>query len=169
MGIRHLIPSGLPTGRPAGKVGGDDYRDDHSHVPFEVALLLAQGNTPLGPPASSALNSELFPAAKPTRNLVDLSQARFVRLVGMVIANGNVATATAKLQYMTTSAATWAGTDAGPSIPVGTGTAGTMRDSGWLALAAGAQIDSCHIACVVGVAAYGTTPPTFGSLTAFFR
>jgi hypothetical protein len=169
MGVLHKVPTGLSTQDVAGEVDGVDWRDQHVHVPFEVALLLANGNTPHVGPANSAVNTELFPTAKPTRNLIDLAAAREVRLVAMVTALGNLATAAIKLQYTASQdAATWAGTDAGVSLVLGSGTAGVLRDSGWQPLAAGAQVDSCRVAAVIS-AAFGSTGPSLGSLTAFFR
>ena len=167
MGIRHTVPAGLPTGTSAGKVAGDDWRSDHLHVPFEVALFLGSAATAPAA-ASAAVGVEAFSASKCTRNKIDLSQARSVRFVATVIANGNNATAAIKLQYATTEAATWSGTDAGASIVLGTGTAGVTRDSGWQTLAAGAQVDNVVIAAVVA-SAFGTTAPTVGQLTVFFK
>ena len=129
-------------------------------------MLLTTATAPAA--VSAAANTELFVGTKATRNKIDLSQARQVRLVAMVIANGNSATAAIKLSYMTTEAATWSGTDAGVSLTLGTGTVGMLRDSGWQTLAAGAQIDNVTIACLVG-SAFGSTAPTIGSLTVFFK
>lgn len=167
MGIRHPVPSGLPTGRTAGKVAGDDWRDDHLHVPFEVAMFLTSAAAAPAA-ASAAAGVELFSTAKTTRNKIDLAQARFIRLVAAVVSNGNSTTAAIKVQYTTSEAATWAGTDAGASLVLGTGTAGITRDSGWQTLAAGAQVDNVVIAAVVS-SAFGTTAPTIGSLTVFFK
>jgi hypothetical protein len=167
--IKHAVPAGLPTGTVAGKVAGDDWRADHVHVPFEVALMILTSAT--APAAASAtVNTELFSAAKPTRNLIDLSQATQVRLVAMVLSNGGTTSAAVKLSYVAkaSEASTWAGTDAGASVVLGTGTTGITRDSGWQTLAAGARVDNCVVAAVVG-AAFGTTTPTIGALTAFFR
>lgn len=169
MSIRHSVPAGLPTGTVAGKVAGDDWRGDHLHVPFEVALMILTSATAPAA-ASAAANVELFSAAKPTRNLVDLSQATQVRLVAMVLANGGTPASSVKLQYVAkaSEAATWAGADTGASVVLGTGTVGITRDSGWVTLAAGARIDNCVIAATVGVA-FGSSAPTIGALTAFFR
>jgi hypothetical protein len=168
MGVGHRAATG--TGAQAGKVVAADWSADHVHVPFEVALLLANGNTPHVPPASVAAGTELFSTAKPTRNLIDLAQATQVRFTAMVTANGNATGAAVKLQYRpkATEAATWTGTDAGPTIVLGTGTVGIMRESGWVTLAAGARVADCVIAAVVSVA-FGTTSPSIGSLTAYFR
>jgi hypothetical protein len=172
--IRHTVPAGLPTGTTAGKVAGDDWRGDHLHVPFSIELILGQ-NTALTPAAASAtVGTELHATAKSCRNKLDLSQARQARLVGMVIATGNAAAAAYKLSYATAEASTWSsGTgvaDAGPSLVVGSngGGAGVMHDSGWVNLAAGAQIDNCFLTLLVGVA-LGTTAPTVGFITCFFR
>lgn len=171
MGIRHTVPAGLPTGTSAGKVAGDDWRADHVHVPFEIAMFLGTAATNAAA-ASAAIGAEVIPATKCTRNRLDLSQATQVRLVGMVIANGNATGAAIKLQTATTEAATWSSStgivDAGASIVLGTGTAGTLRDSGWQTLNAASRVDNVTIAAVVSVA-LGTTPPTLGSLTVLFR
>lgn len=171
MDALHVVPSGLSTEDVAGQVDGLDWRANHTitHVPFEVALLLANGNTGHTPTASQAVNTELFATAKPTRNIVDLATATQARLVAMVTTLGNAATAAVKLSYTATAdAATWAGSDAGVSVVLGNGTAGTLHDSGWVSLAAGARVNDCRIAALVGVA-FGTTPPVLGSLTVFFK
>lgn len=152
-------------------VGGTDWNDDHAHVPFEVAMFLASGNTPAAGVASAAAGTEMWATAKGTRNRIDLSTAVECRLVAMVTTLGNAAAAAIKLQYMPTNVATWAGTDMASSTPnlvVGAGTVGTLFDTGWRPLAAGAKVDNLNIACAVAVA-FGTTPPQFGSITAFFR
>ena len=171
MGIRHSVPAGLPTGTVSGKVAGDDWRADHLHVPFEVPLILSTTNAALTPAAASAaVNTELFATSKVCRTLLDLSQATQARMTAMVIATGNAAGAAWKMSYMTTNAATWAGTDMGPSLVVGAngGGAGVFHDSGWVNLAAGAKIDNCYWTVLVGVA-QGTTAPTIGSLQVYFR
>lgn len=170
MAIKHTVPAGLPTGTSAGKVAGDDWRADHVHVPFEVPLFLAQ-NAGVAGVASAAANAEMWPTGKPTRNKVDLSQASQFRLVAMVTALGNAPTAAVKMQYMTTNAATWAGTDmaaSGGSLVVGAGTAGTLFDLGWTNMIAGSIINDCYIALAVSVA-LGTTAPSFGGVSVFFR
>lgn len=174
MGILHKKRSGIPAGDPAGAVGGTNWLDDHTHIPFSVEMILGQ-NTALTPAAASAAaNTELHATAKSCRNIVDLSCAAEARLVGMVIAQGNVAGASYKLSYCTVENATWAsGTgvaDAGPALILGStgGGAGVMHDTGWVSLAAGARIDSCKITLLVGTA-LGTTPPTVGFVTAYFR
>lgn len=169
MGIKHKVPAGLPTGTVSGKVAGDDWRSDHDHVPFEVAMWLA--NTATSPAAASAgANVEAFSTGKCCRNKVDLSKASQARLVAMVIAAGNAAGASLKLSYSATEASTWSGADAGPVVVLGSngGAAGILHDTGWINLAAGAQIDNCFITCLVGTA-FSTTAPTIGSLTVFFR
>lgn len=174
MGILHAVPAGLPTGTVSGKVAGDDWRADHVHVPFSIEMILGQ-NTALTPAAASAAaNTELHATAKSCRNKVDLSAATQARLVGMVIAQGNVAGASYKLSYCTVENATWAsGTgvaDAGPVLVCGStgGGAGVLHDSGWTNLAAGAKINDCFLTLLVGTA-LGTTPPTVGFVTAYFR
>lgn len=169
MGIRHKAAA--PAGTVAGKVDGTEWNDDHAHVPFEVAMFLAAGNAGVAGVASAAAGVEMWATGKPTRNLIDLSQCTQARLTAMVTANGNATGAAIKLGYMTTNVATWANVDlaaTGGILVCGTGTAGTMRDTGWFDVAALARIDSCIIACVVS-AAFGTTAPAFGNITAWFR
>lgn len=174
MGILHKKRSGIPAGSPAGKVGGTDWLDDHTHVPFSVELIIGQNAALTPAAASAAANTELHATAKSCRNKIDLSAATEARLVGMVIATGNVVGASFKLSYCTVEAATWSGgtgvADAGPALVVGTngGAAGVMHDTGWVSLAAGARIDSCNITLLVGTA-LGTTAPTVGFVTAYFR
>lgn len=170
MGIRHSVPAGLPTGTSAGKVAGDDWRGDHLHVPYEIPMVLGTTAAVAIAAASATANTEILATARPTRNLVDMSQARQGRLVAMVTNIGNVAGASIKLSYMTTNAATWAGSDAGPVVVLGStgGVVNALHDSGWTNLAAGAQIDNCYIAILVGTA-FGTTAPTLGSLSLFLR
>jgi hypothetical protein len=118
--------------------------------------------------ASAAVNIECWVAPKATRRRVDLANATQIRLVALVVANGNAAGAAIKVSYMTTIAATWAGTDTGCVLVLGTGTAGALRDSGWVSLAAGARVNDVSLAALVAVA-FGTTAPTLGSLTAYVR
>lgn len=174
MGIRHSVPSGLPTGTSTGKVAGDDWRNDHLHIPFSVEMVLAQNAVLTPAAASAAANVELHATAKSTRNKIDLSQARFARLVGNVHTLSSTAGSSYKLSYCTAEASTWAsGTgvaDAGPALVVGSngGAAGVIHDTGWVALASGAQIDNCYIALLVGTA-IGTTAATVGFVTAYFK
>lgn len=174
MGILHRKRAGIPAGDPAGAVGGTNWLDDHLHVPFSCEIIIGQ-NTALTPAAASATaNTELHATAKSCRNRIDLSAATEARLVGLVIATGNVVGASYKLSYATTEAATWSGgtgvADAGPVLVCGTngGAAGVMHDSGWVALAAGARINSCNVTLLVGTA-LGTTPPTVGFVTLWIR
>jgi hypothetical protein len=158
-----------------GAVDGTAWLDDHSHIPFSVEMILGQNAALTPAAASAAIGTELHATAKSCRNIVDLSTATEARLVGMVLATGNVVGAGFKLSYCTVENATWAsGTgvaDAGPVLVCGTngGGAGVMHDSGWVSLAALARIDSCKITLLVGGAALGTTPPTVGFVTAYFR
>lgn len=174
MGIKHAVPAGLPTGTESGKVAGDDWRADHNHVPFSIEMVLGQNAALTPAAASAAANVELHATAKSCRNKIDLSNATQARLVGMVIATGNVAGASYKLSYCTAENTTWAsGTgvaDAGPVLILGTtgGGAGIIHDSGWTNLAAGAKIDNCYVTLLVGTA-LGTTPPTVGFITCYFR
>lgn len=170
MGIRHRVPANLPTGTSPGKVAGDNWRDDHTHIPFEVLVWSGITATALAP-ASAAANAELMAATRGTRRVLDLSQATQFRMTALVVANGNAALAAWKLSYMTTSAATWSNTNAalvGGDLLVGTGTVNTIRDTGWVDLASGARINDCRIAVVVSVA-MGSTAPTVGNLVLHFR
>ena len=170
MGVKHKVPVGLPTGTSTGKVAGDDWREDHDHVPFEIALI--RGTTAALTPAaaSAAANVEIYATSKVCRQVLDLSTATEARLVAQVIATGNAAGASFKLSYATTQASTWSGSDAGPVVIVGStgGAAGVLHDSGWTALAAGAKVDNCYLAVLVGTA-LSTTAPTIGSLSVYFR
>lgn len=170
MSIKHRVPAGLPSGTSAGKVAGDDWRQDHDHVPFEIAMIRSTTAALTPAAASAAVNVELYATSKTCRNVVDLSTATQARLVAQVIATGNAAGAAFKLSFATTQATTWAGADAGPVCVVGAngGAAGILHDSGWTNLAAGARVDNCYITALVGVA-LSTTAPTIGSLTVFFR
>jgi hypothetical protein len=170
MGILHKKRSGIPAGDPAGLVGGTNWLDDHTHVPFEIAMILSTTAALTPAAASAAANTELYATSKTCRNVVDLAAATQARLVAQVIATGNAAGGSYKLSFATTQASTWAGADAGPICVVGTngGAAGIMHDSGWVNLAAGAKVDNCYITALVGTA-LGTTAPTIGSLTVFFR
>lgn len=171
MGIKHPVPAGLPTGTSTGKVAGDDWRSDHNHVPFEVPLFLAAGNAGVAAVASATAGNEMWSTGKPTRNKVDLLYGTQFRLVAMVTALGNAATAAIKMQYMTTNAATWAGTDLASTtqnLVVGAGTAGTIFDLGWQNLATAAKVNDLYIALAVAVA-LGTTAPSFGGVSVFFR
>lgn len=169
MSIKHATTA---TGSAvAGKIAAPEWNADHVHVPFEVAMFLAAGNAGVAGVAGSAAGAELWPSGKPTRNKIDLATADECRLVAMVTALGNATGAAIKLTYMTTNVATWAGTDMASSTPnlvVGTGTAGTIFDTGWRPMAAGAMVDNLYIAGSVAVA-FGTTAPSFGSITAYFR
>jgi hypothetical protein len=162
--VRHAVPTGLPTGVVAGKVAGDDWRAEHLGRDFDVTLVQAVNAAVTPAAASAAANVELHATGKSTRRLLDLTGCTEARLNALVIATGNAAGASYKLSYMTTSAATWAGTDSGLSLVMGGGTAGAMRSSGWVALPSGMQIADCHVALLVGVA-IGTTAPTVGSVT----
>ena len=170
MGIRHTVPAGLPTGTVSGKVAGDDWRADHQHVPFEVTLIAGTTAALTPAAASAASNTEIYSTSKACRTTIDLSQATQARLVALVITTGNVAGASYKLQYATSDASTWSGTDAGVEVVLGTtgGSTGILHDSGWQNLAGGAIVDNCRLAVVVGTA-LGTTPPTIGSLRLYIR
>lgn len=170
MAIKHAVPSGLPTGTVSGKVAGDDWRADHTFTPF-VRTLIGGTTAALTPAAASAASgTELYATSKVTRLEEDLRYATQVRLVALVVANGNVAGVTWDLHYRTTDASTWSGsTTTGCTVAVGTGTTGTLRDSGWVTLPAGAQVDPCYLAVLVGATAQGTTAPTIGSLRLYVR
>lgn len=169
MGIWHPAIAGLPSDTAAGKVGGADYKANHVHVPFEVSMFRSAAATAPAA-ASAAVGAEVFAAAKATRTRTDLLWAREVQLCAMVVGTGTDVAASLKLSYMTTETATWAGTDAGASVVLGTngGAAGVIHTSGWRPLATAAQVDAVTIACLVGTV-FGTTAPTIGSLYALFR
>lgn len=135
-------------------------------------MLIANGNTGHSPGASLAANTELFATGKPTRNLIDLSQATQARLVAMVTTLSSTAGSSIKLSYdlKASETATWSGADAGPVVVVGStgGVVGIMHDSGWTNLAAGAIADNVVVAALVGTA-FGTTGAVLGSLTVYFR
>lgn len=150
---------------------GADWRGDHAHVPFQVPLFMAAGNAGVAAVASAAVGAEMWAVSKVTRTRIDLSQGRQFRLMCVPTALGNAATAGIRMGYMTTNAATWAGTDLGAaahSLVVGAGTAGTVYDTGWLAIATAAQVDGLYVACQVSVA-FGTTAPSFGNIECYFR
>jgi hypothetical protein len=133
------------------------------------AVPLTHLNSAANPAArSSVANTECFLSTKITRNRLDLVGYTQVRLVSMVLANGGTPAASIKLSYATTEAATWSGTDVGCSIVLGTGTAGLLRDSGWVTLPVGARVANVTIACLVGVA-FGASAPTISTLVAYFR
>lgn len=171
MAIKHTVPAGLPTGTVSGKVAGDDWRADHTFTPFERTLI-AGTTAALTPAAASATSgTELYATSKACRLKEDLRYASQVKLVALVITNGNVAGASYKLQYRTTDASSWTGgTDVGCEVIVGStgGGAGLLHDSGWVNVPAGAQVDPCYLTVVVGTA-LGTTAPTVGSLQLYVR
>lgn len=170
MAIKHVVPAGLPTGTTAGKVAGDDWRADHQFPPFERTLIAGTTAALTPAAASAAAGTELYGTSKVCRLEEDLRYATQVKLVALVIANGNVAGVTWDLRYRTTDASAWSGsTTTGCTVPVGTGTTGTLRDSGWVNLPPGAQVDPVYLSVVVGATAQGTTAPTVGSLRLFVR
>ena len=130
-----------------------------------VTLAFTAATAPAA--ASAAANVEVLVASKGTRRRVDLTNATQIRLVVMPIANGNNATASLKVSYAATEAATWAGTDTGCTVTLGTGTAGVTRDSGWVSLPVGARTN-VTLAVLVG-SAFGTSAPTVGSISVYCR
>ena len=139
---------------------------------MRIYVVLIAGTTAALTPAaaSAAAGTELYAVSKTCRLKESLDGATQVRLVALVIANGNVGGVTWDLVYRTTDASAWSGgTATGCTIPIGTGTVGTLRDSGWVNLPAGAKIDPCYLTVVVGAVAQGTTAPTIGSLRVYFR
>lgn len=141
-----------------------------------IEMILSTTNAYLTPAAASATtNTELFATARSTRNKIDLAGATQARLIAGVGVLSNVAGSNFKLSYATAENATWtSGTgvaDAGPSVVVGStgGVLNTLHDSGWTALAAGARINDCYVAMLVGATAMGTTPATISFITAYFR
>lgn len=176
MGIVHKVPAGLPTGLVTGKVAGDDWRGEHNFVPFSIEMILSTTNAYLTPAAASATtNTELFATARSTRNKIDLLYAVEARLIAGVGVLSTTAGSNYKLSYATAENATWAsGTgvaDAGPSVVVGStgGVLNTLHDSGWVTLAAGARINNCYLALLVGSTAMGTTAATISFITCYFR
>lgn len=139
----------------------------------EVALI--RGTTAALTPvaASGPAGSELYNTSKVTRSKLDLSRATQVRICALVIANGNVAGVNWVLEYATAEAATWSSStgraSTGASLTMGTGTTGVIRDSGWVNLPIGARIDNCYLAMVNGTTAVGTTAPTIGWMSLYFR
>lgn len=136
-------------------------------IPFSVTLVAING----APTASSAgVNVELYATSIGTRNVVDLANATQARLTAAVATIGNAAGASYKLSYMTSSAATWSGADAGPAVVVGSngGPALTIHDSGWVNLAAGARINNCYIALLTGTA-MGSNAVNVSNITVHFR
>jgi hypothetical protein len=141
---------------------------------FEVPLIL--GTTAALTPAANnaASGTELYATSKVTRNKVDLANYTSVRMVCLVVATGNAAGGSYKLQYATAENATWASStglaDTGCEVVVGSngGGAGVLHDSGWVSLPSGAKIANCYLAAVVGTA-MGSTAATIGSLSVFFK
>lgn len=167
MPTTHTVPAGLPTGLLANKVAGDDWRAAHLAPDYDVTLVNAINVAVSPAAASAAANVELYATGKSLRRRLDLTQATQVRLTALIVALGNAAGAAYKLSYMTTSASVWAGTDSGCSLIMGAGTAGAMKDSGWVSIPAGMKVD-VYTTVLVGVA-MGTTPPTIGSLSLQYR
>lgn len=145
--------------------------DIRRFIPFEILNFAAAGNTPVAGIASAAVNSEMWSTSKVTRTKLDLALATQFRLTAVVTALGNATGAAIKGSYMTTNAATWTNIDLAATttnLVVGTGTAGTVFDTGWVNIATGAKLDNVFVAVTVAVA-FGTTAPSFGSIQTYFR
>lgn len=172
MGIKHTVPSGLPTGTVSGKVAGDDWRADHNHVPFEYLIFHAgtTGVYTLTPLTAGTVEPANAPMA---RFLADLSQASQMRLViGQRIIGAGGTSCAARLQYATNGATQTAWADAnntGTGLNLLTGTANTVRDSGWVDLVSGAKADSTYLRLGIVTVGTVTTAPTLSWAAALFR
>lgn len=165
--VKHAVLTGV-TNNPAYAVSETVYEADHLSPDFDVTVVAAVNAAVTPAAASAAANAELYSVGKSTRRVLDLRNVTQVRLTGLIIANGNVPAASYKLSYMTTLASTWAGTDTGATLTLGTGTAGALRVGAWANLPVAAQIQDCALAVLVGIA-LGTTPPTISSLSIQYR
>jgi hypothetical protein len=141
-----------------------------------IEMILSTTNVYLTPAAASApTGTELFATARSTRNKIDLAGATQSRLIAGVGVLSSTAGSNLKLSYATAENATWAsGTgvaDAGPAVVVGStgGVTNTLHDSGWTTLAAGARINDCYLAMLVGSVAMGSTAATISFITCYFR
>lgn len=172
MGIRHTVPAGLPTGTSAGKVAGDDWRADHLHVPMEFLIfhLGATAVYTLTPLTAGTVEPANAPMA---RFLADLDQAAQMNLViGQRIIGAGGTSCAARLQYATNGATqtTWAdANNTGTGISLLTGTANTVRASGWVDLAAGAKTSSAYLRLGIVTVGTVTTAPTLSWAAAMFR
>ncbi len=104
-------------------------------------------------------------------DLAAYSQVRFVSPV--MVASASVNTPLLRLRYYTSWSATFAnylqlGASGHVDLSVFTGTANTLRDSGWLDLASGAKADGIALAmCELG--GDGAADPAVGTTIAMFR
>lgn len=114
------------------------------------------------------------PVAAPlARVMADLGRATQMRLViGQKIIGAGGTTSEARVQYATNGATqtTWADANAsGSGINLQTGTANTLRESGWVNLVAGARIDGAYLRWVIVTTGTVTTAPTFAKAEVYFR
>lgn len=172
MGIKHTVPASLPTGTVAGKVAGDDWRADHNHVPFEY-LIFHMGATAvytLTPLTAGTVEPANAPMA---RFYADLAQASQINLaVGQRIIGGGGTSCFARIQYATNGATqtTWAdANNTGSGLDLRTGTANTVRTTGWVDLVSGAKIDTNYLRFVIVTVGTVTTAPTLSWAAALFR
>lgn len=166
MSIKHPALSGV-TDNPAYGVSKTKHEAAHLAPVYNIDLITT-ANAAVTPAAASAgANIELYATGKSTRRRIDFSQVDEVRLTSLVITNGNATGASWKLSYMTTMDSTWAGTNSGATIVLGTGTAGALRAGSWVAIPAGMKADVA-LAVLVDVA-MGSTAPTIGSLSLQYR
>lgn len=104
-------------------------------------------------------------------NAKGYTQVRF--LANIVTASASVNTPKIRLRYYTAYSGTFAnflqiGASAQADISVFTGTAGTLGDTGWIDLAAGAQVDGISLAvCELG--GDGAADPALGTVLIWFR
>lgn len=172
MPITHSVPAGLPTGTVANKVAGDDWRGNHLFPPFEYVLFHGgtTGVYTLTPLTAGTVEPANAPMA---RGLVDLDNATQMRLViGQRIIGAGGTSCAARLQYASTGAAQSGWTDAnatGTGISLLTGTANTVRESGWVDLVTGAKAASTYIRLAFVTVGTVTTAPTLSWAEVLFR
>lgn len=169
MGIRHTVPAGLPSGTVSGKVAGDDWRADHLHVPFQMTMFHMGSGTFTAP---TAIGTVEVAAAPMGRALVDLSQATQMRLVVGQKVLSTAGTGSIQLQYSTNGATqtAWAAADgASGLVSMLGGTANTIKESGWVNLAAGAKIDNCYLRVVTVITAAVSPAATYSFVDVLFR
>lgn len=172
MGIKHQVPVGLPTGTSAGKVAGDDWRLDHLHVPMEFLIfhLGATAVYTLTPLTAGTVEPANAPMA---RFLADLDQAAQMNLViGQRIIGAGGTSCDARLQYATNGATQTAWADAqnsGTGLALRTGTANTVRATGWVDLVSGAKAATTYLRLGIVTVGTVTTAPTISWAAAMFR
>jgi hypothetical protein len=166
MGIRHTVPAGLPVTSMPNRVGGAEWSADHLHIPFHCTMF-HMGTSAFTAPTAIATTELTVPMS---RILVDLSQATQCRLVVGQKVLSTAGTGTIRLQYATNGATqtTWADADGGGISMLG-GTANTIKESGWVSLVAGAQIDNCYLRLVTAITATITTAAQYSFADVMFR